>query len=82
MVKLALKKYDCFRAFPSAIIHATWIEKDTVACGGHFLTPQVMDSSVDVLGQLEFHPGPAISRTLTLSAYWRIGEFHKCGYTQ
>lgn len=47
MVKLALKIYDCFRVFRSTVIHATWIEKDTVACGGHFLTPQVMD----VLGQ-------------------------------
>ena len=77
MVKLALKIYDCFGVVSSAIVHATWIEKDTVACGGHFLTPQVMDSLVDVLGQPEFHPGAVISRALTFSAYWRVGEFHK-----
>lgn len=39
--------------FPPGTIHAVYTEKDSVFCGGHFLTPQIMNRFLRVLGQTE-----------------------------
>ena len=48
---------DRARIFPPGTIHAVFTEEDTVCCGGHFLTPEIMDRFVDVLGQIESDGG-------------------------
>ena len=63
---------DCHSLFPPGTVHAVYTEKDSVCCGGHFLTPQVMDRFVSVLGQIELDP----SRTNDLKGvdFFRILE--------
>jgi hypothetical protein len=53
---------DFVSLFPPGTIYAVFTDIDlscadidTVCCGGHFLTPQIMDRFVDVLGQTELN---------------------------
>ncbi len=39
--------------FPPGTINAVYTEEDSVFCGGHFLTPQIMNRFLRVLGQTE-----------------------------
>lgn len=43
------------RAFPPGTGYVVYTEEDSVFCGGHFLTPSIMDRFLRVLGQLELH---------------------------
>lgn len=42
--------------FPPGTIHVVYTEKDSVFCGGYFLTPCVMSQFLRVLGQIELDP--------------------------
>lgn len=46
-----LIKNILFRVFPPGTIYSVYTDEGSVFCGGHFLTPQVMDRFVKVLGQ-------------------------------
>ena len=62
--------------FPPGTIHTVYTEEDSVFCGGHFLTPQVMDRFLEVLGQKELDP----SRTKDLKIldlFQRLENFIK-----
>ena len=39
--------------FRPGTIHAVYTGEDSVFCGGHFLTPQIMNRFLRVLGQTE-----------------------------
>jgi hypothetical protein len=50
---------DCVSLLPPGTIYATFAEEDSLFCGGHFLTPEVMDRFVILLGETELDPSRA-----------------------
>ncbi len=60
-----INRYNIYSAnsisvFPSGTIDAVYTKEDSVFCGGYFLTPQIMNRFLRVLGQTELD----LSRTI------------------